>query len=353
MRLNVSIAAAALAALSRTAAVNASKSSIPQDCAITSLTGGFAVSAVKPSSAISRRIPRRVRHSPRGLRQPLSGIVGDRSALPGGLEDRCCGWRRIVRGVTGAGQLKESSGALDIPEAARHVVDRRESGRGRALGRFAQLADQRVSVGALGQCLSTRVFEPLPDSGLANLEDAPGARQFQELAGRGGAAMVLRKIRDRAHRTPFLAARERREQQVAPRERAKRVLEAVAEGLAIAGVAGVVNEQDVERGTGRGLAAGEIAQNHRRDPALVGPAAAVGKSSSTAESATAIAASPTLASALPASIGVRLPRKVCMPIWKVLSFDQFRTASTASLASCTGASAICSFISATPNSRVQ
>ena len=63
MRLNVSIAAAALAALSRTAAVNASKSSIPQDCAITSLTVGFAVSAVKPSFAISRRIPRRVRHS--------------------------------------------------------------------------------------------------------------------------------------------------------------------------------------------------------------------------------------------------------------------------------------------------
>ena len=58
-------------------------------------------------------------------------------------------------------------------------------------------------------------------------------------------------------------------------------------------------------------------------------------------------------SAVPASIGDRLPRNVCTPTWNALPLDQFRTVSMLSSRPTTGTSAICCLISETLYSCVQ
>ena len=98
----------------------------------------------------------------RGVREPPS---------TGATEDRGGGGRRVIRVVFGMGQSQQPGGALDIPEAAAHVVERREARFDRAPGPVPQLRDERVASSPMGKAFAPCVVEPPSDFRLAEFED--------------------------------------------------------------------------------------------------------------------------------------------------------------------------------------
>lgn len=145
--------------------------------------------------------------------------------------------------------------------------------------------------------------------------------------------VVLDIFLDGPHVFPLIAGPCGCEQQAVLREFTERVAKLPTERFVSGPGIPVADEHDLHRGVRRHLPGGNIALNQRGDAAARRRAGALGHVDHDSLENRGDRRFGNVGQRLPASMGVRLPRSVCMPTWEALRFDQPRTSSTRSPAS--------------------